>query len=308
MTQPLVVVCGPTGSGKSSLAIWLARRFSGEIMSADSLQVFRHFNIGTAKVSDKDRVEVPHHLIDAVDPQESFTAGDYVTIGRKILVEVTDRGNLPIVAGGTGFYIRALIDGLSPVPAADPDLRVRLSERERRRSGSLHRVLERLDPVSAGRIHANDVPKLIRALEIRLLSRRNPSEQAPRLSLQRFRILRLVLLPPRERLYGVLDSRSEWMMEHGLLDEIRGLLAAGVPRSAKPFQSLGYKEGLAVIDGRISREEALTEMKRDTRRYAKRQVTWFRREPEATVLEGFGDDPEIRSSAAVSVDRLVNSE
>jgi tRNA dimethylallyltransferase len=311
MNAPLVVVCGPTGSGKSGLAIAVARhcavvqKCAAEVINCDSLQVYRQFDIGTAKLPESERGGIPHHLIDVAEPAKGFTAGDFSARGRQVLTEITGRGALPIVAGGTGFYLRALIDGLSPGPLRDEELRQRLSLREQRRPGGLHRILRRLDPASARRIHARDVPKLIRALEICLRSSHNPSGQPERDRLTGYRILKIGLFPRRELLYEVLDRRCEAMFRDGLLGEIEAILAGGVARDAKPFQALGYKEGLACVEGRITRPEALALMQRDTRRYAKRQVTWFRSEAEIVPFAGFGGDPDVRSAVLDRVDAFL---
>lgn len=313
MKAPLVVICGPTGSGKSGLAVEVAlkhaaaldcavtRKCAAEVINCDSLQVYRQFDIGTAKLPESQRHGIPHHLIDVADPAKGFTAGDFATMARQVLTGITGRGALPIVVGGTGFYLRAMIDGLSPGPLRNEELRLRLSAREKRRPGSLHRILGRLDPASARRIHLRDLPKLIRAIEIRILSRRNPSEQPERDRLEGYRVLKIGLFPPREELYRELDSRCAAMFREGLLDEIEAILASGVPRDAKPFQALGYKEGLACVEGSLSADEALDLMQRDTRRYAKRQITWFRHEAGIVPFAGFGWDAAIR---AVVLDRV----
>ncbi len=305
---PLIVVCGPTGSGKSSLAIHLARLFSGEVINCDSLQVYRHFDIGTAKLPEQQRGEIPHHLIDAVEPCESFTAGDFASRARSVLHDIEQRGKVPVVAGGTGFYLRALLNGLPATPPASAETRQRLIEHERRRPGSLHRLVRRLDPVSSAKIHAHDVAKLVRALEIRLLSSRPASAAQPSEPLTGLRVLKLGLFPPREQLYELLNQRARNMLCDGLLGEIAGLLQRGVPRDAKPLLSLGYKEGLAVLESRMTEEQALEQMQRDTRRYAKRQITWFRHEPGIVMLPGMGNDPLIIDEAAALVDRFMTGD
>jgi tRNA dimethylallyltransferase len=298
-TRPLVVIAGPTGSGKSELALAIAERFRGEIVNCDSVQVYRYFDIGTAKTPVPKRRGIPHHLIDALDPDEIFTAGEFSRVGRRLLEEISGRGHLPVVAGGTGFYVRALIEGLAPGPERDDLLRVRLSERERRRPGSLHRLLTRFDPRTAGRIHANDVPKTMRALEICLKARRPAAEvfEAGRDALEGFRVLKMGLFPDREALYARLDARLEQMFAAGLIEEAAAILSRGFSGSSKPFESIGYKQALQAIQGEISPRDALFYARRDTRRYAKRQMTWFRREPGLEILWGFGDDPAILGRA-----------
>lgn len=305
--RPLLAVCGPTGSGKSALAIELASRFDGEIINSDSMQVYRGFDVGTAKLPFSERKGIQHHLIDAVEAVKGFTAGDFARSGRAALADITERGKLPIVCGGTGFYLRALIDGLSPAPSRDEPLRASLSEAEGRRRGVLHRWLRRVDPDSATRIHANDLAKVIRALEICIVSKRSASAQQPPDRLEGYNVLKLGLFPARETLYKVLNGRCEEMFDGGLLREIQGLLESGVPRSAKPFESLGYKEGLAFLEGTLSREDALDQMKRDTRRYAKRQITWFRHEPGIQIIEGFGTERNAQDAAFRLVARLLDS-
>ena len=217
----MVAVAGPTGSGKSDLALLLAEKFDGEIVNCDSLQVYRHFDIGTAKLPLAERRGIPHHLIDILNPDQLFTAGEYARLARTTIAEISARGRLPIVAGGTGFYLRALLEGLFEGPVRDQPLRDRLSAREARRPGSLHRLLRRLDSAAAGKIHANDIPKVTRALEICLLTRQPVSRlfQRGRDALRGYRTLKLGLLPDREALNPRLDARCAWMFEHGLVEE-----------------------------------------------------------------------------------------
>jgi tRNA dimethylallyltransferase len=297
--NPLVLVLGPTGAGKTDLALEIAERFNGEVVNCDSLQLYRGFDIGTAKTPVSERRGIPHHLIDILDPREEFTAGQYARVARPILRDIVARGRLPVIAGGTGFYVRALLEGLFPGPARDETLRHNLAQREQRRRGFLHRALRRLDPRAAARIHTNDRNKLIRALEVCISAQRPISEmfQAGRDPLRDFRPLKFGLDPPRDELYARLDERCRHMLDCGLIDEVRALLLAGVPAEAKPFQSIGYKEALAVVEQRLGPDEALIVMQRDTRRYAKRQLTWFRREDGMSWLSGFGMDPEIQRYA-----------
>lgn len=292
VSAPVVVVAGPTGSGKSSLALEIARELDGEIVNADSVQVFRHFDIGSAKVSVAEREAITHHLIDAASPDEVFTAGDYARVAREALSGITARGRLPVVAGGTGFYIRALFDGLFEGPGRDEALRRRMGRREGRLPGSLHRWLGRFDAAAAERIHPHDVNKTMRALEIVLRTRRPVSQlhAEGRDRLSGYRRLLLVLNPPREALYERIERRSRAMFEQGLVEEVRGILARGYGRECKPFESLGYAQALGVLDGRLSEEEAIAETAMQTRRYAKRQWTWFRKEPDAIWIEQFGED------------------
>jgi tRNA dimethylallyltransferase len=290
--QPLVAVAGPTGSGKSELALQIAEKFNGEVINCDSLQVYRHFDIGTAKLPISERRGIPHHLIDIVDPNELFTAGEFARAGRQVVADITARGKLPIVAGGTGFYLRALIDGLFTGPSRDDDLRTRLAEREKRRSGSLHRLLTRFDRASSQKIHANDVPKVMRALEVCLLTRRPVSElfREGRDALRGYRVLKLGLFPERDVLYRGLDARCAAMFEGGLVEEVRHILSLGFAAECKPFESHGYKQALQLIRGDLSPRDAVFYAQRNTRQYAKRQITWFRREQGLVWLKGFGGE------------------
>jgi tRNA dimethylallyltransferase len=299
--RPLIAVAGPTGSGKSDLALAIAAEFNGEIVNCDSLQVFRHFDIGTAKLPADERRGIPHHLIDVVDPDELFTAGGFARIAR--VVAISARGRLPVIAGGTGFYLRALLDGLFEGPTRDQGLRDRLAAREARRAGSLHRLLSRFDPQTARRIHPNDVPKVMRALELCLVARRPASElfERGRDALEGYRTLKLGLLPDRDALYRRLDERCTRMFQGGLVEEVRGILAMGYPPSAKPFESHGYKQALQLIQGELSPRDALFYAQRNTRQYAKRQITWFRKESNLEWLRGFGDEPGIREQGLARV-------
>ena len=294
---------GPTGSGKSELAIEIALALNGEIVNCDSLQLYRRFDIGTAKVAAAAMRGVPHHLIDAMEPGELFTAGDYAKRARAILADIQQRRRIPVVVGGTGFYLRALLEGLFQGPSRDPALRNRLEHREARKTGSLHRMLTRLDPEAAARIHSNDRNKLIRALEVRLLKGQAISQlfTAGRDPLTGFRPVKIGLNPPRTPLYERLDARAARMFQGGLIEEVRNILQSGVPREAKPFESLGYKQALQFIDGRATLEAALESTQLETRRYSKRQLTWFRKERDVHWIAGFGDDPAVRSEALAIV-------
>jgi tRNA dimethylallyltransferase len=280
LPSDVVCIVGPTGSGKSELAIRVALALNGEIVNCDSLQTYRGFDLGTAKPTAADRARVPHHLLDVAGPGEDFTAGDFARMALAVLHDISDRKKLPVVAGGTGFYLKALIDGLAPAPKRDVALRERLLRMEQRGSGRLHRLLARWDLSAAARIQSGDTQKLVRALEV-MLQQRQPlsavyqqSRQAP----SGFRFFQLGLDPPRPKLYQRLDARCERMWQSGLVDEVRTLLAAGYSPDAKPMGAIGYKQALRVLQGSQSDAEALEEMKRDTRRYAKRQWTWFRRD------------------------------
>jgi tRNA dimethylallyltransferase len=297
--KPVVAIAGPTGSGKSELALVIAREFAGEVVNCDSLQIYRYFDVGTAKLTVPKRCGIPHQLLDIIDPDQIFTAGEYARLARAALDEISGRHKLPVVAGGTGFYLRALIDGLFQGPPRDEALRDRLSSRERRRPGSLHRLLRRFDPQASSRIHPHDVPKVTRALEVCLLARRPMTEmfREGRDALVGYRSLKLGLAPPREALYERLDLRCARMFDSGLLDEVRQILARGFSPGAKPFESHGYRQALQMLQGELTAAEALYYARRNTRNYAKRQMTWFRKEPGIEFLHGFGDDPAIAQTA-----------
>ena len=301
-TEPLVVVVlGPTGSGKTALSLELAERFGGEIVSCDSVAVYRGMELGTAKPTQAERKRVPHHLIDVTTPDVPFTAGEYSRQARAALNDISARGFLPIVTGGTGLYLRALTEGLFAGPARDEGMRARLTRsRERHGDGWLHRVLLRLDPVSAARIHANDAAKLMRAIEVCLAGRRPMSEVLQNLERARdplagFRILQIGLNPPRKELYGRLNRRAAAMFTDGLVEETRRLLERYGP--VKALDSLGYRQARAVLDRKLSAQAGIEAAQQGHRNYAKRQMTWFRREPEVHWLEGFGDEAETVRAA-----------
>jgi tRNA dimethylallyltransferase len=304
---PLIVVVGPTASGKTSLTLRLAEQFAGEIVSCDSVAVYREMEIGTAKPSHEERAFVPHHMIDIVWPDEACTAGDYSRQAREALSGITERGHLPIVAGGTGLYLRALIDGLFPAPPQQPGLRERLRELAADRGAEyVHRLLRRLDTTAAAAIHANDVSKVVRAIEVSLAARQPHGAgghvpmtvqwQKGRDALSGYRILRLGLNPPRPRLYERINQRAAAMFDRGLIEETERLVAR-YGYDCRPLTSLGYAEAAAVLRGELSREEAVARTQQGHRNYAKRQLTWFRREPEMHWLEGCGGDEDITEQA-----------
>jgi tRNA dimethylallyltransferase len=302
---PLVVILGPTASGKTALSLAIATRFKGEIISCDSVAVYRGFEIGTAKPDHVQRLAAPHQLLDVASPDHNFTAGEYSRLARGALADITARRHLPIVVGGTGLYLRAFLEGLFPGPQRSEPLRERLRTLAARKgSPHLHRMLSRLDLASAARIHANDAPKLIRALEVCLAARQPMSEllqQQSRDPLTGYRILRLGLDPDRAALYDRIDQRAAAMFSNGLLEETR-YLAARFPNAA-PLGSLGYKQAVAHINGQLSLPEAIASAQQGHRNYAKRQMTWFRREPGVHWLRGFGDDAAIQREAIEAVER-----
>jgi tRNA dimethylallyltransferase len=290
--EPLaVLLLGPTGSGKTALSLALGERFGGEIVSCDSVAVYRGMELGTAKPTIEERARLPHHLIDVADPDQPFTAGEYSRQARAALTEIAGRNRLPIVTGGTGLYLRALTEGLFAGPERQEALRQRLQlSSQKRGSRWLHRLLQRLDPASAERIHANDIPKMIRAIEVCLTARKPLSEVMARDPLTGFRLLRIGLNPPRQALYDRLNRRAAAMFASGLVEETRRLLDCYGP--VKAFDSLGYRQALAVQAGTLSVDAAIEAAQQSHRNYAKRQLTWFRREPEVHWIAGFGDEPE----------------
>ncbi len=297
--EPLIVLVGPTASGKTSLAIRLAQEFDGEIISCDSVAVYREMEIGTAKPTREERSLIQHHMIDIAWPDEACTAGDYSRQAREALTAITERGRLPIVAGGTGLYLRALIDGLFPAPPQKAGQRDRLRKLATTRgSAYLHRLLTRLDPTAAASIHTNDVPKVIRAIEVSLHPDGPLTQQwqKGRDSLTGYRILRLGLNPSRVRLYERINQRAAAMFDRGLVEETERLIERYGP-DCRPFTSLGYAEAAAVLQNELTREQAVSHAQQGHRNYAKRQLTWFRREPEIHWLEGCGGDEDITEKA-----------
>jgi tRNA dimethylallyltransferase len=286
---PLIVIAGPTGAGKSTVALRVCEEFSGEIVNCDSLQLYRGFQIGTAKTPEHERRGVPHHLLDVLDPSGGYSAGEYARTARHIIQKISGRGRLPVVVGGTGFYLRALLDGLPALPESDRVTRERLMDRERRRVGSMSRLLKRLDPAAAQRIHPSDTQRLMRAVEIRLLRGHLSPPAFETEPLAGYRILKIGLDPDRALLYKVLDARARRMFETGLIQEIETLLQQGCTGDEKPFESLGYRQALASVRGETTLERAIYLTQLETRHYAKRQWTWFRRDPEIHWVSGFGD-------------------
>lgn len=321
--EPLVVVVlGPTASGKTALALAIARRFHGEIVNCDSVAMYRDFEIGTAKPTAAERAEIPHHLLDCVDPLTDISAGEYARQARQVLRkivlreivprEIALRGNerrrhLPIVSGGTGLYLRALLEGLFPGPGRSEELRQKLRARAQKHGPErLHRILRRLDAAAANRIHANDVPKVIRAIEVCLSSRQNMTElwRQGREPLRGFRILRLGLNPGRAALYARINQRAAKMFDDGLISETERLLKK-YGGQARPLASLGYKQALQFLRGEVDRESALAAAQQAHRNYAKRQITWFRREPDVHWLADFGDDPAIQAEGIATIEGQI---
>lgn len=295
----LVVVLGPTASGKSALGIRLAKQLGGEILVCDSTQVYRHFDIGTAKVPPGEQQGIPHHLVDLVEPQEVFTAGQYRQQALAVLEGLRRRNKLPILTAGTGLYLRALLEGLADLPTRSEELRERLRTRAKRHGrASLYRLLARLDPESARRIAPRDTQKVIRTIEIRVLSGKPVANihQSGRRPLEGYEVRKIGLLPPRAQLYARINARVESMMAAGWQAEVQELIGRGMTE-AKPFQFIGYAELRRQIEEGRDPNEAIGAIQQATRRFAKRQITWFRKELGVFWLSGFGDDPDIVSAA-----------
>ena len=294
---PLVALLGPTASGKSSLAVWLAGRLDGEVVACDSTQLYRGFDIGTAKPNEAERSGVAHHLIDVLDASEEATAGGYRELAIAVLADLRERGKLPIFTVGTGLYLHALLEGLADLPQRSEDLRERLRESAAEHApGHLHRILSKLDRASAEKIATADKQKLIRAIEVCLLTKKPLSKvhQSGRKPLEGWRALKIGLMPKREALYQRVHRRTEAMLERGWLGEVQGLAGSGLKEDAKPWDFIGYRELRAVLKGQALFEEAREAIQQATRRYAKRQMTWFRREKGVEWVEGFGDEEQIR--------------
>ena len=297
---PLIVILGPTASGKSTLGVWLAERIGGEVVACDSTQLYKGFDIGTAKPSLAERRGVPHHLIDVLEPREPATAGGYREVAIATLDDLRRRGRVPILTVGTGLYLRALLEGLADVPQRSEELRDRLRiSRDRHPAGYLHRVLRRLDPNAASKIAAADEQKLIRAIEVCLLTKRPLTQvyREGRAPLTGWRSIKIGLQPPREELYERIHARTDLMLVRGWLDEVRTLMNWGLTDHAKPFDFIGYRELRAVARGEMQLADAQAAIQQATRRYAKRQITWFRREANVQWLDGFGDSPKIQVAA-----------
>lgn len=302
----LVVILGPTAAGKSALGISLAEQLDGEILVCDSTQVYRGFNIGTAKVPAAEQRGVAHHLVDLVEPIEIFTAGEYRRRALEVLDELRRREKAPVLTAGTGLYLRALLEGLAEAPPRSEELRERLRAAvEERGPDYLHRLLARFDPEAAARIGARDTQKIIRAIEMRLVTGKTVGEihRSGREPLTGYEVIKIGLAPDRAALYQRIHERVEAMIRAGWIDEVRQLVADGVPANAKPFQFIGYGEWREHLAGRLGKDEAVARIQQATRNFAKRQITWFRKENAVQWLEGFGDDPKIISAALTIIQR-----
>ena len=277
---PVLVICGPTASGKTALALSLVEKFPVEIISADSRQVYRRMDIGTAKATQQEQSVVPHHMIDLIDPDQNFSVADFIDQARSHIFNIAARGKIPCIVGGTGLYIRALLGGLADLPSADPELRQQLHQREQSEgAGSLFRELQRVDPVAAAALHPNNLIRIVRALEVCLVSGRKISELKTEhgFSEQPYRVLQLAPDLLRDELYLRINQRTEQMLSAGLIDEVRELVR-DYSATLKALQTLGYREVVRYLNSEIDEELMCEEIKKYTRHYAKRQLTWFRKE------------------------------
>lgn len=306
-SQVIPVIVGPTASGKSELGIELALARNAEIINLDSVQVYRGLYIATAKVPLAERRGVPHHLIDIAEPTENFTAGEYARLAARTIQEIERRDRVAILVGGTGFYLRALVRPLFEGPQTDSELRERLDgSRHKHGVAHLHRMLARIDPRAAAKISPRDWPRTMRALEVYFQTRRRISDSqremppAPEFA-SRVRVI--ALNPPRDELYSRINSRADKMFANGLVEEVETLIASGIPPTAKAFQAHGYRRVVEYLSGKRTRDDALNQMKLDTRHYAKRQLSWWRSWPEVEWIDRFGDEPEAFETAQTYLNR-----
>lgn len=311
-TLPIVAIVGPTASGKSDMGIEMALRFGGEIVNCDSVQVYREIELATAKVPYAERRGVPHHLLDFVPPETDYTAGEWARAALEKIEEIEQRGRTVFFVGGTGFYLRALRQPFFQSPPTDTALRRRLTVlRETRGAEHLHAILRRLDPPTARRLHARDWSRVQRAIEVRLqtgqsISVQQPARAEPPPAAARIRVV--ALLPPRDELYARINRRTETHFRAGLVEEVRSLLERGVPAASNALRAHAYRRVVEHLRGERSLESAIEQSKLDVRHYAKRQLTWFRREAGVEWFEGFGDDPEVQSCVAAHIASLMPGE
>ena len=297
MKQPLIILTGPTAVGKTALSIRLAKAIGAEIISADSMQVYRHMDIGSAKVMPDEMGGIPHHLVDVLEPWDEFNVVRFQEMAKQAAEEIRSRNHIPLVVGGTGFYIQALLYDIDFTETGEDTFYRRKMEELAREKGDeyLHDMLRQVDPASADAIHFHNVKRVIRALEYfhqtgEKISEHNERERQKE---SPYQFVYFVLNRERSDLYERIDRRVDQMMEQGLLDEVKKLKAMGCTREMVSMQGLGYKEMLSCLDGEISLEEAVYILKRDTRHFAKRQLTWFKRERDVTWIQADGDEETL---------------
>jgi tRNA dimethylallyltransferase len=311
-SRPIPAIVGPTASGKSELGIELALRLNGEIINCDSVQVYRGIEIATAKVPLSERRGVPHHLIDFVPPEVNYTAGEWARAAAEKIEEIEARGRMAFLVGGTGFYLRALRHPFFLSPKTDEKLRRRLTEiRERRGAEFLHRMLKRLDPQSATKLFERDWPRVQRALEVKIqtgerMSEQMPARAAPPACAARIRVF--ALHPPRAELYKRINERTEAHFDAGLADEVCILLNKGVPANSNALGAHGYRRVVEFLEWKRDYKSAIEQTKLDVRHYSKRQLTWFRREPEVEWVEGFGQDPAVQERVFHRIQLLMENQ
>jgi len=281
--EKVIVICGPTGIGKTSLSLMMADEFRGAIVGADSMQIYKYMDVGTAKPSPEERSRVPHYMIDIIPPDSLFDAASYAKLAREAILKIREQGWVPFVVGGTGFYIKALLHGLFDAKPSDPSVRQRLkNDADSHGSAYIYDNLANCDPKTAARVHPNDTYRIIRALEVYEISGKPMSEfqKAHGFADSPYEVLKIGLLIPRDQLYARIDQRVDKMIENGLLKEVKNLLEMGFSDDLRPMQSLGYRHMIDYLKGRTPWDETIDILKRDTRRYAKRQLTWFLNEPD----------------------------
>ena len=304
--KPVLAIVGPTASGKSTLGIEVSLKLNGEIINCDSVQVYKEIQIATAKVPVEERQGIPHHLIDFVSPWTNYTAGEWAREAASLIEEVEGRGRIPLLVGGTGFYLRALRQPFFGSPQTDEELRRRITTiRERRGPEHLHRMLQRLDPAAASRFSRRDWPRIQRALEVKLQTGGSIVSQLeerpePHESTRRLRIF--ALNPPRQELYKRINSRTESHFELGLVDEVRELLSKGVPPESNALGAHGYRRVVEFLQGKRTLESAIEQTKLDIRHYAKRQMTWFRHEAGVKWFDGFGEERSVLQSVLMAIE------
>ncbi len=300
---PVLVICGPTGSGKTALALTLTEKFPIEIISADSRQVYRRMNIGTAKATIQEQAAVPHHMIDVIDPDQDYSVAEFVDQSRILIAEISSRSKIPCIVGGTGLYIRALLGGLAELPSSNPELRKQLYQREQAEgSGYLFQELQQIDPASAAVIHPNNMVRIVRALEVCAMSGRRMSDLKAehQFSEQPYRVLKLAPNFPRDELYTRINKRAELMLSDGFVSEVKGLVER-YSFDLKALQTLGYREVIRFLKAGSSAEQMLDDIQKFTRQYAKRQLTWFRKEADIIWV-----DSSTKSAKVVrSIDKFL---